>query len=73
MKFYYIWTKFFNFEFKKYKENTKINIRNMSPKNAIKMINIQKLYSIHIGFIRSILSSSVQFGPMLSYLVHSIH
>ena len=29
MKFYYIWAKFFSFEFKKkYKENTKIDTRN---------------------------------------------
>ena len=45
----------------------------MSSKNAIKMINIQKSYSVHIGFIRSILSSSVQFGSIQSHLVHSIH
>ena len=34
----------------------------MRPKNAIKMINIQKSYSVHIGSIRFILSFSVQFG-----------
>ena len=38
----------------------------MGPKNAIKIINIQNSYSVHIGFIRSylaILSTKVQFGP----------
>ena len=67
MRFYYIWAKLFSFELKNTK---KINIRNMSPKNAIKMINIQKSYSVHIGSIRSILLSLVQFGHMQSYLIH---
>ena len=40
----------------------------MSPKNAIKMINIQKYYSVHIGSIRSIMSSLVQFGPIQSIM-----
>ena len=43
----------------------------MSPKNEIKMINIQKSYLVHIGSIWSILLSSVQFGLIQSYLVHS--
>ena len=48
----------------------------MSPKNAIKMINIQNSYFVHTSFIRSILSSSVQFGPIQSiqsYLVRFVH
>ena len=48
----------------------------MSPKNAIKIINIQNSYSIHIDSIWSIMSSSVQFGPIRSipfYLVHSVY
>ena len=48
MKVYYFWVKLFSFELKNTK---KIDIRNMSPKNAIKMINIQKSYSVHIGSI----------------------
>ena len=38
----------------------------MSPKNAIKIINIQKSYSVHIGSIQFIMSASVQFGPIRS-------
>ena len=68
MKFYYICTELFKFEFEKYKENNKLNIRNMNPKNAIRMINIQKSYSVHIGSIWSILSFSAQFDHMWSYL-----
>ena len=48
----------------------------MSSKNAIKIINIQKSYSVHIGSIWFILSSSVQFCPIRSiwsYLVHYVH
>ena len=51
----------------------------MSPKNAIKMKNIQNYYSFQTGSIRFIMSSSVQFGPngpnwsIWSYLVHSVH
>ena len=44
----------------------------MSPKNAIKMINIQKYYLVHIGPIRSTLVHSAHFGSSwstLSYLV----
>ena len=41
----------------------------MNPKNAIKMIFIQKSYSVHFGFIRSILSSWVHFGSICSTLV----
>ena len=47
------------------------------------MINIQKSYSVHFGFIRSfpfhigpMLSTSVLFGPfspLQSYLVHYVH
>ena len=50
----------------------------MSPKNAIKIINIQNSYSIHIGFIWSTLSNklysinSVLSSPLWSYSVHSI-
>ena len=36
----------------------------MSPKNAIKMIKIQKSYLVHISFIQSIQSSLIQFGPI---------
>ena len=55
----------------------------MSPKNAIKIINIQNSYSIHIGFIWSTLSTKiilnqfsfiqstlVLFCPLQSYSVH---
>ena len=55
----------------------------MSPKNAIKIINIQNSYSIHTGFIWSTLSTKiifdqfsfiqsklVQFCPLQSYSVH---
>ena len=45
----------------------------MSPKNAIKMINIQKFYLVHFGLILSILSTLVlcsQFDPNWSYFVH---
>ena len=41
----------------------------MSPKNAIKIINIQKSYSVHIGSIQSIMFSSIQFGLIQSYSV----
>ena len=40
------------------------------------MINIQKSYSVHIGSIRFILSSSVQFDPISSiqfYVVYYVH
>ena len=80
MKFYYIWAKLFSFELK----NTyKIDIRNMSPKNAIKMINIQKSYSVHfvlfnphsfclvyVGPTGSISSTLIQLYPIMSYLIH---
>ena len=80
MKFYYIWAKLFSFESK----NTyKIDIRNMSHKNAIKMINIQKSYSVHfvlfnphwfclvyVGPIGSIRSTLILFYPLMSYSVH---
>ena len=61
MKFYYIWAKLFNFELKNTEKILRkiVEIRNMSPKNAIKIINIQKSYLIHIGFIWSIMSSLV--------------
>ena len=52
----------------------------MSPKNAIKMINIQKSYLVHVGPILSNLSSLIHFssitstfvlvGPHWSYFVH---
>ena len=52
----------------------------MSPKNAIKMINIQKSYLVHVGPILSNLSSLIHFsyiistfvlvGPHWSYSVH---
>ena len=41
----------------------------MSPRNAIKIINIQKSYLVHFGPIRSIFSSSVHFGSIRSILV----
>ena len=80
MKFYYIWAKLFSFELK----NTyKIYIRNMSPKNAIKIINIEKYYSVHfvlfdphwfclvyIGPIGSIRSTLILFYPFKSYSIH---
>ena len=48
----------------------------MSSKNAIKIINIQKSYLVHIGSIWFIMSSSVQFfsiQSIWSYLVHYVH
>ena len=52
----------------------------MSPKNAIKMIIIQKSYLVNVGHILSILSSLIHFssiiftsvlvGPHWSYFVH---
>ena len=80
MKFYYIWAKLFSFV----KKNTyKIDIRNMSPKNAIKMINIQKSYSVHlvlfdphwfclvyVGLIGSIRSTLILLYPFKSYSIH---
>ena len=77
MKFYHIWAKFFSFEFKNTKKTLKqsLEIRNMSPKNAIKVINIQKSYSIQIGSIQSIcplLSNVVlfsSFSPLKFYSV----
>ena len=36
----------------------------MTPKSAIKMINIQKSYLVHIGLNQSILPSLVHFGPI---------
>ena len=44
-------------------------MRNMGPKNAIKMINIQKFYSIYFSPIPSILSFFVHFGSIWSMLV----
>ena len=67
MRFYYIWANLFSFELKNAKK-----IRNMSPKNTIKMINIQKYYLVHIGPIWSTLVHSAYFGSIrsiLSYLV----
>ena len=93
MKFYYILAKLFSFELKK-KKNKKqkktkqnkeltLDIRNMSPKNAIKMIKYSKVlfsphwfYSFHsilFGPIWSILSTLVLFGLLWSYSVNSIH
>ena len=77
MRFYYIWAKLFSFELK---NTNKIDIKNMNPENAIKIINIQKsysvlfsplwFYSVQIGPIWSILSSSVLFSRHWSSLVH---
>ena len=36
----------------------------MTPKSAIKMINIQKSYLVHIGLNQSILPSLVHFSPI---------
>ena len=74
MRFYHIWAKLFSFESKNTNKilNLTLEIRSMHPKNAIKMINIQKSYSVHIVSLWSNLSS-VQFNPIWSYLVHSIH
>ena len=89
MKFYYIWAKLFSFELKntkKEEEEKTLVIRNMSPKNAIKKINIQKSYLVHFGFVQStlvlfglvspldpILFTSVLFGPHWFYSVHFVH
>ena len=79
MKFYYIWAKLFSFELK---DTYKIDIRNMSPKNAIKMINIQKSYSVHfvlfdphwfclvyVGPIGSLRSTLILLYPFKSYSI----
>ena len=68
MRFYYIWAKLFSFELKNTKKKKKIEIRNMNLKNAIKMINIQKYYSVHIGLIMSMLVHSTHFGSIWSTL-----
>ena len=75
MNLYYIWANFFSCELKNTIKILKqtLEIRNMNPKNATKMINIQKSYSVHIVSIWSNQYSSVQFGPIRSYLVHSVH
>ena len=44
----------------------------MSPTNTIKMINIQKSYSIHFDSNQSILSSSVHFGFICQWLYLSM-
>ena len=41
----------------------------MSHKNAIKMINIQKSYLVHLGPIQSTLFHNVHFGSIQSTLV----
>ena len=73
MKFYYIWVEIFSFELKK-KKKIDIKNKNMSPKNAIKMINIQKSYLAHtlviFGLFFPIRSNLVLFGlygPNKSY------
>ena len=40
----------------------------MSPKNAIKIINIQNSYSIHTGFIWSTLSTKIIFTFIYIYI-----
>ena len=45
----------------------------MSPTNAIKMINIQKSYSVYFGCNQSILSSSVHFGFICLWLSYWVH
>ena len=73
MNFYYILAKLFSFELKKkYKELT-LDIRNMSPKKVIKMINIQKSYSVLIDSILSIISSLVPFGPFCPLWFYSVY
>ena len=73
MKFYYILAKHFNFELKNTKKIKTLEIRNMSLRNAIKMINIQKCCSIRIGSIQSILSSLVLSGPFCPLKSNSAH
>ena len=67
MKFYYIWAKLFSFELKKKKLKYTLEIRDIGLKNAIKMINIQKYYLVHIGSIQSNLFHLVLFS--LFYLL----
>ena len=72
MQFYYILAKVFSFELKKIQTKYTLVVRNMSIKNAIKMINIQKSYSVHIVLfspIWSILSSLFHIGSLRSTLV----
>ena len=70
MRFYYICAKLFSFELKNTKKNNKIDIRSMSPKNAMKIINIQKSYSVYIG---SIWSNLIQFSPLCLLKLYSVH
>ena len=67
MKFYFIWTKPFSFELK----NTK-NIEIINPKKAIKMIFIQKSYSVLLGPFCLLWSTLVLFVLCWSYWVQSI-
>ena len=65
MKFYYIWVEIFSFELKK-KNKMDIKNKNMSPKNAIKMINIQVLFGPHwLYLVYSFLFGP--YGPNMSY------
>ena len=71
MKFYYI-TFGLNslvLSYKKIQTKQTLEIRNMSFKNEIKMINIQKLYLVHIG---PILSTSFIFGPFCLLWLYSV-
>ena len=67
MKFYFIWTKPFSFELK----NTK-NIEIINPKKAIKMLFIQKSYSVLLGPFCLLWSTLVLFVLCWSYWVQSI-
>ena len=71
MKFYYIWSKLFSFELKKILKYT-LEIRDISLKNAIKMINIQKYYLVHIGFIQSDLFHLVLFSLFYPLKFYSV-
>ena len=75
MKFYYIWAKIFSFELKKKKKKKlkdTLEIRDISLKNAIKMINIQKYYLVHIGSIQSNLFHLVLFSLFYPLKFYSV-
>ena len=72
MKFYYIWAKLFSFELKKKKLKYTLEIRDIGLKNAIKMINIQKYYLVHIGSIQSNLFHLVLFSLFYPLKFYSV-
>ena len=63
---------FFSFELKNINK-IDIEIRNMSPKNAMKMINIQKFCLVLFSPFCPLWSTLVLFSPLWSYWVQSVH